>query len=85
MIAAKFLMGLVRGKRLALFTTLHGFFMTNRGFIHSASLSAPVLAAAWQLFHSRVPYVIVSGKPELKPAYGLLMGGGHRRISASLP
>lgn len=69
MIAEEFLMGLVRGKRLALCTTLHGFFRKNRGFIHSASLSAPVAAAAWQLFHGSVPYAAFSPKPEVKPAY----------------
>lgn len=78
-------MGLVRGKKLALFNMLHGFFIKNRGFIHSASLSAPVVAAAWQLFHSGVLYVIFSQKPEVKPAYRVSMGRSHRCISASLP
>lgn len=37
MIAEKFLMGLVRGKRLALFNTLHGFFIKKQR-LHSLSL-----------------------------------------------
>lgn len=78
-------MGLVRGKKLALFNMLHVFFIKNRGFIHSASLSVPVVAAAWQLFHSAVLYVIFSQKPEVKPAYRVSMGGSRHCISASLP
>lgn len=78
-------MGLLRGKRPALFNTLHVFFVKNRGFIHPGSLSAPVVAAAWQLFRGGVPYVIFYQKLEVKPAQGVPTGGGCCRGSASLP
>lgn len=84
-IAEKFLMGLLRGKRLALFNTLHVFFIKNRGFIQPDSLSAPVVAAAWQLFRGGVPYVIFFRKLEVKPAQGVPTRGGCCRGSASLP
>lgn len=74
-------MGLVRGKRPALSSTLLGFFTTNRGCIHSASLSAPVVAALGS-FAAVLCRTLFSSQSK---GSSLLTGCQHLSIAPSLP
>lgn len=74
-------MGLVRGKRPALSSTLLGFFTTNRGCIHSASLSAPVVAVLGS-FAAVLCRTLFSSQSK---GSSLLTGCQHLSIAPNLP